>query len=447
MNSNFSWRGQAAHIDFDANTAFFPDIGTFRIPHFGVERSENSSSVTRKVETIFISTSEKCNLSCDYCSVNGGRFKSSARSFRYSADDIYKFVCLLDGGAKLSEKFDIVFFGGEPLLQFHMVRQICEKLYQRFGNRVFFQIPTNGTIWSCEIRSLLSDFNFRVLLSIDGPEAIHDEHRKFPSGRGSFQAVYRNIPRFLSSDIDVTARPTVSRLDHIDPVVNFLVGEGFSEIMLGMDFLETTRKIDQDIAHEQFISCANIMIDSHRKGVNVTIAQIEKGIERVIFERHSSLEYCGAGRTILSIDGDGVIYPCIFFQKTDCSASPKLGDIFSGIEQGARDEFVSSNQRHGSSCSGCWMRAVCPRGCHYLREKDKNYWGDDACGMSHLPTAALIRASVYIIGKHFSADQALFIRIFSRKYFRILSGISAELAMVMASDGLSSPASSTLDAG
>lgn len=88
---------------------------------------------------------------------------------------------------------DIMFFGGEPLLTPSAIAAVCEGFTSKQRKPPAFSIITNGTVFNDEVKELLTRYNFKVIVSIDGPEEIHDRLRPYASGAGSYQKVASTI--------------------------------------------------------------------------------------------------------------------------------------------------------------------------------------------------------------------------------------------------------------
>jgi uncharacterized protein len=124
---------------------------------------------------VTLAITQRCNLACDYCYIA----KKNSTMSKETATKIIDFVFQ---NAQPNEKIEIGFFGGEPLLEIGLIREIMElihshDLYDR--NRMIISVTTNGTIYSEEISRFLADNNIILNISCDGPQIVHDAFRHF----------------------------------------------------------------------------------------------------------------------------------------------------------------------------------------------------------------------------------------------------------------------------
>ena len=94
----------------------------------------------------------------------------------------------------------LAFYGGEPLLNLMLIKQSVEYIKEKaFGKNIKFAITTNGTLLTHEIVDFLVENNFQLAISLDGPESVHDQHRKFAnSDKGSFRILKENYLSILN---------------------------------------------------------------------------------------------------------------------------------------------------------------------------------------------------------------------------------------------------------
>lgn len=130
---------------------------------------------------------ENCTLRCDYCFVCAKDLEK-----RMSWDTAARAVDFLITNSRNTTDLSIVFFGGEPLLEFPLMKQTAEYAEARAeaaGKHIGFSVTINGTIMSEEIALFGRKHGFNYLLSVDGSQAAHDRHRKYPNGKGSWDTV------------------------------------------------------------------------------------------------------------------------------------------------------------------------------------------------------------------------------------------------------------------
>ncbi len=180
---------------------------------FGGAHFENlGDSMQNSVGMLQLEVTDRCNLRCAYCLYNphydekrnhGNRDMTVATAFRA----IERFA----QNSKFRSKVGITFYGGEPLLAFSLIKS-CIRYAKKIlaGREIVFSITTNGTLFTEEMVNYLAAEGVGINVSIDGPEAIHDEHRRECSGKGSFQRTIKALRMLFEAYGDKTGRLSLS---------------------------------------------------------------------------------------------------------------------------------------------------------------------------------------------------------------------------------------------
>lgn len=180
---------------------------------------------------LILSVTERCNLRCSYCIYSGkyiGARRHSNRDMSYETarTAVDKFFL------NASDKVNISFYGGEPLLNFELIKNIVEYTKVSYKKNINWGMTTNGTLLSTEICKFLYENNFNFAVSLDGPKEIHDRYRKFNDGKGSFDLLFANL-RYLQSLDEDYYNKNVSFSVVSAPPFNFkLVNDFFSSELL-----------------------------------------------------------------------------------------------------------------------------------------------------------------------------------------------------------------------
>jgi len=156
------------------------------------------NELSEGLEHLVISITERCNLRCKYCAFSGKYSynrthtkKDISFSIAKQAIDFYLKRC--------KEIPTIGFYGGEPLLKFGMIKKIVD-YSKRKNEKCRFNITTNGTLLNKEIIDFFYNKNMTVLISLDGPEEIHNRYRVFPNGNGTFFKIIKNLKDLKNRD-------------------------------------------------------------------------------------------------------------------------------------------------------------------------------------------------------------------------------------------------------
>jgi uncharacterized protein len=134
---------------------------------------------------------ERCNLRCPYCFVEGKKARDISLETTFKAIDF-----ILKHSAE-GASIGILFFGGEPFIRFDLMRSITLSAVataQREGRSFYFTVTTNGTLLDAEKLAFCRDYGIKFLLSLDGGAESHNLNRKFANGRGSFETIAARIP-------------------------------------------------------------------------------------------------------------------------------------------------------------------------------------------------------------------------------------------------------------
>ena len=138
------------------------------------------------ITAVKIHISNDCNLRCSYCYASNGSY--NGKKVIMTKEMALKLTSSL---YEIFPKIDsICFFGGEPLMAVDAMEAICEFYSDKNVN---FFMQTNGTIYNQRIHNLIKKYNIAITVSSDGPKVIHDIHRIFPDGRGSYDIILDNV--------------------------------------------------------------------------------------------------------------------------------------------------------------------------------------------------------------------------------------------------------------
>ncbi len=160
---------------------------------------------------LILGLTERCNLDCAYCCYSGkfaGQRTHSAKSMSLETAKA-AITHYLENGHVGDGTAPITFYGGEPLLEFHLLQEcvrFAEELATKRGEKVRFAITTNGTLLDDTTVDYLVDHEFLVMVSMDGPQPAHDRYRVFPNQQGTFTVVERNLRRFAERYPDYKLR-------------------------------------------------------------------------------------------------------------------------------------------------------------------------------------------------------------------------------------------------
>lgn len=324
----------------------------------------NAPNVKRNISSITLMVVQDCNLRCKYC--YGGDGQYSEKGFM-SLDIAKESVDFLMKNSS-REKVSIVFFGGEPLVNFTLIKEVVaysKELGKEYGKDVRFSMTTNATLVNEEIASFLKENKFTITISIDGDEETHNINRYYANKRGSYKDVLKGIEILKKSEVSIIARGTISPENiNMTKSVDHLIDLDFKTLFLS----EALNLFDKEEDFENLNKHYEEMVDQYREYLkNGEYDRLYKNkTVKKILDRLGSIgirnKFCGAMINTITIDKDGYIYPCHRFVA---NKEYKIGNIRSGIIEDRYEEFVQRDLKLTSreKCFSCWAYKICGGGC------------------------------------------------------------------------------------
>lgn len=334
--------------------------------------SETAAKIKRRpvVKALCLHVSHDCNLRCKYCFAGTGSF-CGERSLM--SEEVGKkaidFVIEKSGGRK---NIEIDFFGGEPLMNFDVVKKLTYYAEEqgRIHNKNFrLTITTNGVLLDDEKLKFINEHMSNLVLSIDGRKEINDMMRPAVNGSGSYDII---MPKFKKAaearnQDNYYVRGTFTRhnLDFAADVLH-LADEGFKQISVepvvgGADMDYSLKEEDLPVIFEQYEALAKEYA-KRQKGddwFNFFHFMIDLDQGPCVIKRMSG---CGAGCEYLAVTPDGDIYPCHQFVGNEDFL---LGNVLDGTYNAEMTQcFAETNVYTKPDCDKCWAKFYCSGGCH-----------------------------------------------------------------------------------
>lgn len=316
-----------------------------------------------------------CNLRCRYCYGNDGHtgwegapHLYGAREAGMSWDTARRGVDFLFAASGRAREVSLVFFGGEPLLAFRLIRRVVAHVRERereTGKRVRFSLSTNGVGLTPAVVDFLVAEDIGCQVSIDGPPALHDRNRVLASGRGSYRQVMRGVERLLARRRGrVPARVTVARgeVDLVGTAAHlFALGFGsvHFEPVIGGGALALDAA-DLDAFEQQMEVLAETLVEHVRAGRVFDVTNLVRHVRQVHRVEQRLAHFCGAARTYLALGQDGAFYPCHRFVGMPAY---RMGDLGSGFDDGMQRRVLALAVDDRPACRRCWARYLCGGGC------------------------------------------------------------------------------------
>ncbi len=309
-----------------------------------------------------LSLTHNCNLNCPYC-YSGKKFKKNM-SFATGK----KAIDFAMGMAKPHERLEFGFFGGEPLLQFDLIRKLVAYIRHRVkkkSNPIDLNITTNGTLLTPEILEFIRQENIGLCISIDGPREVHDRNRKFNNGVGSFATVIEKIELAKSSvhKIQVNAVYDQDNINTLADTVKFLIKLGIGAIHVNPNISTAWDKVSFELLEKSYNAVAELYIDNYRNGREVAINLIDNKVIVFLKKGYDLSDRCGMGETEWGIASSGNIYPCERFIGGDDSNEFCLGNVDTGLDGTRRCRVLKRRGNHNAECATCSLQKYCMNWC------------------------------------------------------------------------------------
>lgn len=323
-------------------------------------------------KALVLNVTSGCNLSCTYC------YKEDLTSLKNSGDMTLEIakdaIDLFFKESPYLEEYSITFFGGEPLSNLPLIKEIISYANEFFGSKnlkIGYGMTTNATLLTDEIIHYLHDSQVDLTVSIDGPETLHNATRVYEGGKGSYEKVVKNLSSLLNiyKDRTVGARVTLTRgvtdiaaiWKHLRHELNFKE-VGFAPVTSGESDMFSLSDYDLSRVFDGFKVLAEDYIKEAIKGNFNGFSNLHRTVTDIHEGRKKKLP-CGAGVGLLSVSYKGDIDLCHRFTGSDY---PSFGSIAEGLDKKALSTFLEKRANEkGSDCETCRIRNLCAGGCYH----------------------------------------------------------------------------------
>lgn len=321
------------------------------------------------VKALCLHMAHDCNLRCVYCFAGTGPFGGCRELMPLEVGRAALDMLVQTSGPRRNLEVD--FFGGEPLLNFDVVKELVNhgrQLERQTGKRFRFTLTTNATLLTQEVKDFLNAEQIAVVLSLDGRPEINDRARPFSDGQGSYNQIVPDMLDLVASrgHENYYVRGTYTRYNRdFAADVQHMVELGFKHVsvepVVGSPEEEYTfRPEDIQVLAKEYERLADYYVQRHQSGHPFTFFHFNLSLDHgpCAIKRVTG---CGAGYDYLAVSPSGELYPCHQFMGLE---EMKLGTVFTGVENLAKSqEFQRVNFYQKEECINCWARFFCSGGC------------------------------------------------------------------------------------
>ncbi|MBR3865821.1 MAG: thioether cross-link-forming SCIFF peptide maturase [Clostridia bacterium] len=346
----------------DAGKLFAPD--TFA-PMAGTLKEKTAGVV----KALCLHVAHTCNLNCSYCFASQGKYHGERAVMSFEVGKRALDFLIENSGNRRNLEVD--FFGGEPLMNFDVVKQLvayARSIEKEKGKNFRFTLTTNGLLIDDDVIDFANRECANVVLSLDGRKEIHDRFRVDYAGNGSWERIVPKFQKLVEArqgkNYYMRGTFTHANPDFLNDIQQML-DLGFSELSMepvvcaAGDPGELTEE-DLPIVMEQYEKLAELMLKRDKEGKPFTFYHymIDLTGGPCIYKRISG---CGSGTEYMAVTPWGDLYPCHQFVGDE---KFKLGDIYSGVTNTEiQSEFAACNVYAHPECRDCWARLYCSGGC------------------------------------------------------------------------------------
>lgn len=322
--------------------------------------------------TIVLNVNTGCNLACSYCYKEDLAVPSKGQKMAF--ETAQKSVEMLLAENPDRDSYNVVFFGGEPLSNQPLIRQVvdwAEPHFAALGKAVNFSLTTNATLLTEPLIDWLDQHKFGLTVSIDGPKAQHDLNRKTVGGKGTYDAVAAKARLLLSryKSKPVGARVTLTAgITNIVEIWDHLINDigfaevGFSPVTSGdMDAFNLNGAELLEV-FEGMKSLGRRYVEEALEGRNIGFSNMHQMMND-LYEGRSKALPCGAGVGMLAVNHDGALNLCHRFTGSEMD---QFGTVDEGIKRKELSGFIKArSDRTEKGCATCRIRNLCAGGCYH----------------------------------------------------------------------------------
>jgi len=321
------------------------------------------------VKALCLHVAHTCNLNCAYCFASQGNYHGDRAVMSFETGKRALDFLMENSGTRRNLEVD--FFGGEPLMNFQVVKDLvayARSVEKERGKNFRFTLTTNGVLVDDDVIDFANRECSNVVLSLDGRKEIHDRYRVDYAGNGSWEKIVPKFQKFVEArggkEYYMRGTFTHANPDFLNDIRQML-DLGFSELSMepvvcAADDPSALTEEDLPIVLDQYEKLAELMIEREKEGKPFTFYHymIDLTGGPCIYKRISG---CGSGTEYMAVTPWGDLYPCHQFVGEE---DFKLGDIWKGVTNTAvQDEFACCNVYAREKCRDCWARLYCSGGC------------------------------------------------------------------------------------
>ena len=321
------------------------------------------------IKALCLHVAHTCNLNCAYCFASQGKYNGERAVMSFEVGKQALDFLVKHSGKR--HNLEVDFFGGEPLMNFQVVKDLvayARSIEKEAGKNFRFTLTTNGMLIDDDVIDFANREMSNVVLSLDGRKEVHDRYRVDYAGNGSWERI---VPKFQKLVRERGGKNYYMRgtFTHHNPDflqdIRQMLDLGFTELSMepvvcAPDDPTALTEEDRRIVLDQYEKLAELMLERECEGRPFTFYHymIDLSGGPCIYKRISG---CGSGTEYMAVTPWGDLYPCHQFVGDEHF---RLGDIWHGLDNPeVQKEFASCNVYAKPECRDCWAKLYCSGGC------------------------------------------------------------------------------------
>lgn len=323
------------------------------------------------IKALCLNIAHDCNIRCSYCFASQGNFKGE--NLLMKEDIGKKAIDFLIKESGNRRNLEIDFFGGEPLLNFDVVKNLVEygKSKEKEYNKNFrFTLTTNCIMLDDDNIDFINDNMDNIVLSLDGRKEINDNMRYTPNNKGTYDLIIPKIKKFIekrgNKSYFVRGTFTSQNKDFHNDVIH-MHELGFKNLSVEPVVADESedyaiKKEDVNDINKSYEKLTDYYLESYNNNNRFNFFHYQLNLDKHICQDKKELG-CGAGIEYVSITPEGDIYPCHQFVGDKKFIMGNLNESDS-IDEGIKDNFKNLKTVDKEECDKCWAKNFCSGGCH-----------------------------------------------------------------------------------
>lgn len=340
-------------------------------------------SLDGSIEMITLQITQQCNLRCKYCPYSGSYYNRIHSNASMDASIAKKAIDFYIRHSYDKKVLNIGFYGGEPLIQYDLMKELVEYSYQQGeGKEVNFHMTTNATLLDQERIRFLAENKFKLTISLDGPRELHDKNRESVNGKGSFDQVIRNVrkiqeqyPEYMKEvlfNCVMDGRGDFGCLN--DFFTNFEVVNSIHTIFSDLaqegikdkELLLSSQEYDEAYQYEVFKLLLHKCNLISSKDVSIIVKSYYDHIKKSLKGRSiGSVNHrkghpggpCIPGVHKLFVNIHGDFYPCE--KLNECICEYQIGNVDQGFDAHQVEKILNVGRTTEEECINCWCSRFC----------------------------------------------------------------------------------------